>query len=96
MISARFPRRSEAAPCRSREEECHISDKFCATLWSDLAEANYLEREVKTEINVQDLFKSEVWDLVYQILSAQRSRTIFDVCERPVLALGRCYSYHPG
>ena len=40
--------------------------------------------------------RKEDWDLVHQTLSANRSGTMFDVCEGLVPVLCRCCSYYTG
>ena len=40
------------------------------------------------------MFRSEDWDLVHQTLSANRSGSIIDVCERVIPFLCCCCSYY--
>ena len=86
--------RSFASPISN--VECHVSDRFCAALWSSVNRySDWSGSENKRGLeSTERKVMCEDWDLVHQTLSANCSGTMFNVCERLVPVLCRCWSYY--
>ena len=57
----------------------YILDRFCATLWGSVNSPR-----TGTHRDGIEYFMREDWNLLHQTLSANRARTVFDVCEQLV------------